>query len=150
MNKPFTLPIAYKDDVYGWAQRQAALLRAGRLAEIDAEDVAEEIESVGRAEYDKLESALRVLLSHMLKWDYQPGRRSRSWTLTIREQRNRVKKWLRHNPSLRSLLDEVVAESYSDAFLEAARETDLPLATFPETNPYDWAAITERAFPWDE
>jgi hypothetical protein len=150
MNKLFTLPVAYEDDIYGWAQRQAGLLRAGRWAEIDTENLAEEIESVGRAEYDKLESALRVLLSHMLKWDYQPERRSRSWALTIREQRNRVKKSLRHNPSLKSLLDEVVAEAYGDAFLEAARETDLPLATFPESNPYDWAAITERAFPWDE
>jgi hypothetical protein len=148
MNEPFTLPVAYEQDIYGWAQRQAGLLRAGRLAEIDTENLAEEIESVGRAEYDKLESALRVLLSHMLKWEYQPERRSRSWALTIREQRNRLKKWLRHNPSLKGVLDELLIDAYADSILDAVRETDLPDDIFPETNPYDWAAITEQAYPW--
>jgi hypothetical protein len=150
MNKPFTLSVEYKHDRYGWAQHQAALLRAGRIAEIDAVNVAEEIDDVGGAEYDKFESALRVLFVHMLKWDFQPRRRSRSWMLTIREQRIRVAKSLRHNPSLKSVLDDVLTDAYQEAVLGAARETDLPLATFPQTCPYDWHAATERPFPWDE
>jgi hypothetical protein len=150
MNKPFTLPVAYNQDIYGWAQQQAALLRTGRIAEVDALNVAEEIDDVGRAEYDKLESALRVLLIHMLKWDYQPDNRSRSWTLTIREQRNRVKKSLRQSPSLKNVSDRAMTDAYEDAIISAARETDLPLAAFPPRCPYDWLAITERPFPWDE
>ena len=66
--------------------RQAELLREGRLAEIDAAAIAEEIDDVGEEEYHRLESALRVLMLHLLKWDHQPERRSRSWTLSIREQ----------------------------------------------------------------
>jgi hypothetical protein len=146
MNKPFTLPVQYEHDVYGWAQRQSELLRAGRVAEIDTDNIAEEIEAVGGAQYDKLESALRVLLAHMLKWDHQPERRSRSWTLTIRDQRNRVRRTLRHNPSLKSVLDEALADAYEDAVVAAARETDLPLATFPSTNPFVWQDMTDRPY----
>src|SRR5271155_5837573 len=85
-------------DVYSWAVRQAELLRAGRLAEIDAAAIAEEIDDVGEEQYHRLESALRVLMHHLLKWDYQPALRSRSWTITIREQRRRAQRQLRKNP----------------------------------------------------
>ena len=84
----------YQRDLYAWSQEQARLLKAGRLDEVDAENVAEEILDVGRNEYDKLESALRVLLTHMLKWDYQPEKRTRSWENTITEQRNRAEQQL--------------------------------------------------------
>jgi hypothetical protein len=86
-------PPAKEADLYSWARRQAELLRAGRLMEIDAAAIAEEIDDVGEEEYDKLESALRILMLHLLKWDHQPNMRGRSWTLTMREQRRRV---LRH------------------------------------------------------
>ena len=81
-------PVAKEADLYSWALRQAELLRAGRLSEIDAAAIAEEIDDVGEEQYDKLESALRVLMLHLLKWDHQPDRRSRSWTLSIREHRS--------------------------------------------------------------
>ena len=67
----------YKEDLHAWAREQAALLRAGRLGEVDAANIAEELDDVGNEQYDKLESALRVLLAHMLKWDHQPERRGR-------------------------------------------------------------------------
>src|SRR5271157_5220669 len=88
-------------DLYSWALRQAELLRAGRLSEIDPAAIAEEIDDVGEAEYHRLESALRVLMLHLLKWDHQPDRRSRSWTLTVLEQRRRVQRQLRKNPGLK-------------------------------------------------
>ena len=91
-----------RDDLYSWAVRQAALLRAGRLSEIDPVAIAEEIDDVGEEQYDKLESALRVLMLHLLKWDHQPDRRSRSWTASVREQRRRVHAPVRKNPGLRS------------------------------------------------
>ena len=150
MNKPFTLPVAYEHDVYGWALRQAALLRAGQVAELDWENLAEEIEGVGASEYRELVSALRILFVQMLKWDYQPERGSRSWTLSIIEHRVRLDQSITRNPSLKNVLDEALEHAYRQARPAAARQTNRPLATFPETNPYDWAAITERPFPWDE
>ena len=73
---------ATKDrDLYSWAAQQASLLREGRIAEIDAAAIAEEIDDVGEEQYHRLESALRVLLHHLLKWDYQPAARSRSWAI---------------------------------------------------------------------
>ena len=85
-------PAAKEADLYSWARRQAELLRAGRLSEIDAAAIAEEI--VGEEQYDKLESAFCVLMLHLLKWGHQPAMRSRSWTLTIREQRRRAERQL--------------------------------------------------------
>lgn len=69
---------------------QARLLRAGKIDEIDTENIAEGILDVGKTEYRILESALTVLLTHMLNWDHQPERRSRSWESTIAEQRDQV------------------------------------------------------------
>ena len=65
-------PVTKEADLYSWALRQAELLRAGRLAEIDPAGIAKEIDDVGDEQYDKLESALRVLMLHLLKWDHQP------------------------------------------------------------------------------
>jgi hypothetical protein len=136
----------YEEDVYAWAQEQARLLRAGEFAEVDADNVAEEILDVGRNEYDKLVSALRVLLTHMLKWDHQPGKRSRSWANTIAEQRDRAELQLDENPSLKSRLDEAVRRGYRTARRSASTETDLPLEAFPDTCPYDWETILNRRF----
>ena len=124
-------PAAKRDDLYSWALHQAELLRAGRLSEIDPVAIAEEIDDVGEEQYDKLESALRVLMLHILKWDHQPSMRSRSWTLTIREQRRRAERQLRKNPGLKSQVDEALEAAYEDARLEAASETGLPLSLFP-------------------
>ena len=134
----------YDRDVYAWSQEQARLLREGRLDEIDTENIAEEILDVGRNEYDKLESALRVLLTHMLKWDHQPERRSRSWENTIIEQRDRTERQLLENPSLKNRLAEAVRHAYRSARREASSETDMEVAAFPEECPYEWDTILNR------
>ena len=72
----------YDSDFYTWSMEQARLVRDGQWAAVDRENVAEEIESLGREQFNKLESAFRVLLLHILKWDHQPERRSRSWALS--------------------------------------------------------------------
>jgi hypothetical protein len=136
----------YEGDVYAWAQEQARLLRAGEFAEVDAENVAEEILDVGRNEYDKLERALRILLMHMLKWDHQPRKRSRSWANTIAEQRHRAKRQLLENPSLKGRLEQAIEEGYLSGRLRASSETRLDLKVFPETCPYDLDAILNRPF----
>ena len=92
---------AYSTDFYAWAQEQAALLRAGRLNEADIANIAEEIESMGRGEKRELVNRLTVLLLHLLKWRFQPGFRSASWSSSIREQRIRLSSHMRDNPSLK-------------------------------------------------
>jgi hypothetical protein len=137
-----------RNDLYSWAVRQAELLRAGRLSEIDPVAIAEEIDDVGEEQYDKLESAFRALMLHLLKWDNQPSMRSRSWTLTIREQRRRVERQLRKNPGLRSQVDAALEAAYEDARLEAANETGLPLNVFPVRRVFEYAEVMERSIVW--
>jgi hypothetical protein len=137
-----------RDDLYSWALRQSELLRAGRLSEIDPVAIAEEIDDVGEEQYDKLESAFRVLMLHLLKWDHQPSMRSRSWTLTIREQRRRAERQLQKNPGLKSQVDEALEAAYEDARLEAANETGLPLSIFPARRPFEHAEIMQRPIVW--
>lgn len=139
----------YEDDCYTWVSEQVALLRAGRLDEIDAVNIAEELSDVGRSEYDKLESALAVLLMHMLKWDWQPERMTRSWDNTIVEQRRRYHVVLNANPGLKSRLNDVLAGAYADGRARASTETDLRRSTFPETCPYSWDDILNRPFDFD-
>jgi len=142
-------PAVAKDrDLYSWAARQAALLREGRVAEIDAAAIAEEIDDVGEEQYYRLESALRVLMHHLLKWDHQPAARSRSWAITIRERRRRADRQLRKNPGLKARLDEALAEAYEDARDEAARETGLPTRTFPMDLPFAFSQVMERSILW--
>ena len=133
-------------DIYQWARDQARHIRAGQFHLVDAIALADEVEDVGHAEYDKLESALTVLLQHMLKWDFQAERRSRSWDLTIEEQRARMQKQLKRNPSLRGRLDDILSDAYPSARRRAYVETDLPRGTLPASCPYSWTDITERPF----
>ena len=140
---PLPTPL-YERDLYAWVQEQVRLLRTGRLNEIDAENLAEEISDVGSNEYDKLESALRILLAHMLKWDRQPKKRSRSWENTIAIQRNHAQRQLRKNPSLKSRINEAVSDAFSVARRIASSETDMDLEEFPDACPYDWDAIMNR------
>jgi hypothetical protein len=137
---------AYERDFYTWSLEQAHLLREGRFDALDRDNVAEEIESLRREQFNKLESALRVLLVHMLKWDHQPRKRTRSWTLSIKEQRAVLRNVLADNPGLKSRLDEALARANEQARLVAARETGLDENAFPPACPYGVDAITERVF----
>jgi len=140
---------AYDRDFYTWSQEQGRLVREGRWAEVDRENVAEEMESLGREQFNKLESAIRVILIHMLKWDHQPERRSRSWALSIATQRVHVEQILDDNPGLKPLIAEAVARAYRLARLESINETGLKKATFPDRCPYSFDDITSRAFDYE-
>jgi hypothetical protein len=137
-------PRRYGNDLYGWVEDQIALLKAGRLSEIDANNIAEELSDVGNEQYDKLESAIRVVLLHLLKWDHQPSHRSKSWVLSVREHRRRIERVLRKNPSLNPSIEEATLEGYADAQDDAIRETGLPETVFPDLCPYDWDTIMNR------
>jgi len=139
----------YELDFFGWANEQAALLRAGRLSAADIEHIAEEIESMGRSEQQQLESRLIVLLLHLLKWRFQPNLRGSSWRLTMKEQRSRIARHLRKNPSLQAVLDETIADAYGDAIIGAERETGLPDSTFPAVCEWSFEQIMAEDF-WPE
>ena len=147
--RPAEAGTAYADDFYTWTQEQSARLRAGDLTALDLQNLAEEIESLGKSEFNSLVSAWRVLLLHMLAFDHQPARRTRSWTLSIKEQRKEASFVLKDNPGLESRLDEALERAYDTARLKAARETRLPLATFPETCPYTRDEMLTRPFAID-
>src|SRR5215813_7816870 len=111
---------------------QARHVRLGEWDAIDRENLAEEIESLGREQFNKLESALRVLLIHFLKWDHQTSLRSRSWTLSVAAQRVEIDDIIGDNPGLKPRIEEAIARAYRKARIAAARETDLELDAFPE------------------
>ena len=124
----------YDRDFYAWTQEQAHLLRTGQLQLIDIQHLAEEIEDMGRAEKRELASRLEILLMHLLKWQFQPSKRSRSWQLTIKEQRLRLQKHLKQNPSLKTAIAEVFDDAYQLATISAEKETGLD--GFPEICSY--------------
>jgi len=139
-------PDLYEQDFYAWTQDQATRLRAGRIMALDREHLAEEIESMGINQRNDLKNRLRVLLQHLLKWQFQPQERSSSWVGTIVEQRDRVDLLLEDSPSLRRLLTEALAYSYPRARRAASRETELPLSTFPDACPYTLEQLLNDEF----
>ncbi len=148
-----THPVAasplYEEDGHGWAMAQAALLRALRPEGLDWQHLAEEVAGVGQNHYDALESALRVLLAQLLKWDHQPAFRSRSRVLTIREQHRQFERRLLRNPGLKSALDEIREEAYRQARVQAVAETGLPIETFP-VHPPGWNIINNPPVSEDD
>ena len=137
-------PSLYEQDFYQWTQQMAAILRNGRLEQLDIENIAEEIESLGRSDRRELKSRLTVLLMHLLKWHYQPEQRSNSWRATITEQRIRILDLLSESPSLVSYLKSEVDRCYSNAKALAADETGLAPTTFPQDCPYLLTEVLEQ------
>jgi hypothetical protein len=126
----------YDEDLLAWAERQAAHLRAGQLDRLDVEHLVEELEAMAGKLRRELRNRLRILLAHLLKWDAQPKRRSRSWAATIAEQRDQIEALLEESPSLRQHLDETARRAYPRAVRLAAIETGLPRDAFAPELPY--------------
>ncbi|WP_414565869.1 MULTISPECIES: DUF29 domain-containing protein [unclassified Anabaena] len=135
---------SYENDFYAWTQQQAHLLKTGQIHQIDWQNIAEEIADMGRSEKRQLASRLEILIMHLLKWQFQPNLRSRSWQLTIKEQRLRLDQLLQENPSLQSILTEVIDKVYPLATISAERETGVYL--FPETCPYELKEVLSAEF----
>ena len=136
----------YERDFYAWANEQAALLRAGKLDHADIENIAEEIESMGRSEKRELVSRLTVLLLHLLKWRHQPAFRGTSWRLSIEEQRYRLEDHLNDNPSLTSQMDAAIPAAYRISRVSAVRETGLSDGAFPPICPFTIDQVMDGNF----
>lgn len=142
--------VTYDADFYAWTNNQAAALRGGRFADLDIENLAEEIEDLGKEQFSKVRSAFRIILLHMLKWDHQAERRSRGWTTSIATHRLDLDDVLKENPSLRRRREEAVLAAYRWARIKAADETGLRLRELPTDCPYSLDDILERRFEWPE
>jgi len=136
----------YETDFYTWTQEQSALLKAGQFSELDLDNLVEEIESMGRSEKRALESRLTVLLQHLLKWQYQPVRRGRSWQLTIKIQRIEFLKVLRDNPGLKTGLKQLLDDAYLSAVIKASQETGLDESAFLNTVLGLWRILSGKIF----
>jgi Domain of unknown function DUF29 len=134
----------YETDFYRWTQAQADALRRGALNEIDWENVAEEIESLGRSEKKEIRSRLMVLLAHLVKWKYQPTNQCPSWRASIREARNEIGLILDDNPSLRAFPAEAMAKAYERGLASARDETGI--ADLPEACPWTIDQVLDADF----
>ncbi|MFM8258800.1 MAG: DUF29 domain-containing protein [Vulcanococcus sp.] len=122
----------HERDFYGWVQQQCAALRDHNSGQLDWDGLQEELEALGRQEYRELVSRLAVLLGHLLTWQVQPERRSRSWFLSIREQRRAITRLLAQNPSLRAKADDAMNDGFEAGVDLVLRETDLSLRMLPQ------------------
>jgi hypothetical protein len=134
--RPAQAGVTYEQDFYTWTQEQGARLRAGELDAIDRENLAEEIESLGRSQFDALVSAWRIVILHMLKFDQQPSRATRGRAISIATHRENAADILADSPGMKGRLGQALERAYRRARLEASKEIRLSLRRFPMTCPY--------------
>ncbi|MBL8551095.1 MAG: DUF29 domain-containing protein [Hyphomonadaceae bacterium] len=139
----------YEADFYSWAVDQADAARRRSANELDWENVAEELESLGKAQRAELHSRFIILLQHLLKWRFQPDHRSRSWRVSIDNTRRALAKHLRENPGLKQFLEAEFADAYPDARANAALEMAIEEDALPDTSPFSSAEALAADF-WPE
>jgi hypothetical protein len=140
---------SYATDFYGWTAEQARLLRKSKPAGLDWENVAEEIETLGKSDRRAVASALKVVLEHLIKWRFQPDRRTTSWSDSIDEHRDRMARILEDSPSLEALPGEVLETEYRRARRKALPDTRLPPEGVPEASPFSVEQAVDPDF-WPE
>jgi hypothetical protein len=140
------MPTPYETDIALWAQEQAALLDARQFDALDIPHLIEELLAVPNTNAAVISGALFQILVHLLKWRYQPERRSHSWEVSLIEHRARVPRRLDRAPSLARELPAMVTREYPGACRKASAQTRLPLSTFPPTCPWTVAQILDFDF----
>ena len=131
----------YQTDLNLWLQETANLLRSGDMEQLDCQNLTEEIEDMAGSRKDALEDNLIRVLQHLLKWKYQPQKRTNSWKASITEHSLRLNKAFKKSPSLKPYFEQVFAECYQDARLITAQETGLDIHVFPEICPFAQADV---------
>ncbi|AFZ56013.1 DUF29 domain-containing protein [Anabaena cylindrica FACHB-243] len=139
-------PTLYETDYLQWIETTVAKLQGQDYANVDWANLIEEIGDMGRSERKSLKSNLIVILLHLLKWQFQPDKRSGSWEGSIIEHRRRVQESLQDSPSLKPYLESIFTECYTQAVKQAKAETGLPVESFPVICPYHLAEVTEDDF----
>lgn len=146
MNSTNTVKSLYDSDFYQWALYNANLIKQGNFAEVDIENIVEELEGMSRSEKKELRNRLVVLITHLLKWQYQPDKRSESWNSTINTQRKHIKLLLEDSPSLKYSIDIVIEKAYAQAQEDFEDETGIDKDILPETCLYTFEQIMGRKF----
>lgn len=131
----------YSTDFSSWINQTAQLLRERRWQEIDVPNLIEEVEDLGRSERRGIASQLTRLLLHLLKWQYQPQRRSDSWLDSITDARTQIELTIEDSPSLRSYPEEQLEEAYQRARRQAAQQKGMEISVFPEVCPYSLETV---------
>ncbi len=126
----------YESDYYLWLEHTARLISEGKFSEVDTANLIEEIADMGRSEKKAVKSNLIIVLLHLLKYKYQPDKRTNSWKASIREHRRRLRDDFQASPSLKRYMISVFEECYQDSRELAADETGLPCDTFPLESPF--------------
>ncbi|MDZ8086565.1 MAG: DUF29 domain-containing protein [Nostoc sp. DedQUE12b] len=136
----------YETDYLQWLETTVEKLQSQDYANVEWENLIEEIADMVRNERRSLKSNLIVILMHLLKWQFQPDKRSGSWEGSIIEHRRCVKEALNDSPSLKSYFEIVFAECYTQAVKQAKAETGLSMESFPLKCPYQLAEVTDDEF----
>ncbi|WP_183853591.1 DUF29 domain-containing protein [Prosthecomicrobium pneumaticum] len=139
-------PTEHKTDFDLWLREQIALLRQRRIDEIDLPNLIEELEDMAKARRNALRSAYRLVIAHLLKWTFQPARRSASWEITITRERAHIADEENLSPSLRADAAEIVHYVYGSAVREAVAETGLPRSAFPAECPWTPEELRDEDF----
>ncbi|MEI6427868.1 MAG: DUF29 domain-containing protein [Pseudanabaena sp. ELA607] len=137
----------YEQDILLWVEDTVTKLKAGDFQNLDIVNLIEEVESLGKQQKQELRNRLGTLIGHLLKWDYQPELRSKSWKATIREQRDEVYEILHDNPSLKPYLNEAIQKGFRKGINLVIKETPLDLPDLPQVIPYTIAQILDLDFP---
>ncbi len=139
----------YDQDFYRWALRNAELMREGKLSEIDTENIAEELEAMGKSQKRELISRLSVLIMHLLKWRYRSQNRGDSWVGTIMEQRTEIGLLIEDSPSLKNEIEKSMGRAYSLAMIKFEKETKIAAKDLPASCPYSFDRTMDSDF-WPE
>ena len=142
----FTYENTYENDFYGWTRTTVALLKQKKYQEADMDHIIEELEEMGGSYENQLINRLAILIAHLLKWQFQPDFRDRSWSGTIKEQRNKINRLMRKNPSLKSKISEALQEGFDDSKNIIEKETPIEMNLLPQECPYTFEQITDHEF----
>ena len=140
------LTACYEEDYNLWTEQMVDLLRARRFEELDIDNLLDELESMSKRDKREILSRLKLILMHVLKWNYQPDQQSASWEKKIRKNREEIAQILQDSPSLKSYVETVLDQAYASARKNAASETGLLIDEFPENCPFAIAEILNEDF----
>lgn len=133
----------YETDFHLWIQHTIQQLQKGEFQSLDINNLIEELGSMGRSDKREIKTRFIVLIMYLLKWKYQPKKRSRSWTATINEQRRQIEAVLEDSPSLTPYFQDNLNDWYPIARRDAAKETKLSIQVFPLNCPFSWEQILD-------
>ncbi|MCW6038690.1 DUF29 domain-containing protein [Spirulina subsalsa FACHB-351] len=140
------LSALYETDFNLWIEQTINYLKQRDFSALDLDNLIEEISDMGRNNRREVFSRLKVLLMHLLKWQYQSEKRTNSWINTIDEQREQLELILKDSPSLKPYLGDIFSECYQKAVRAAVNETNLPKPTFPVDCPFTQEQVLDMDY----